>query len=424
VYGGRVHANQKYVKKVIEEKIADYDGVSLYPSAINRLCRESGLATGPCVAFKSDVNLTDFNYFIVTIKINKVQKMQDMPMLAVKTANALIYSNDIPTEDITIDKYTLEDYIKFHQIEYEIVEGIGWSEKRGNKKMGELIQTLFQKRMGNKKSNPALANILKLMLNSSYGKTIMKKSKTKCRIVQFDKEEIKNDSSVIKHTYGLRGNYIKFINKHFNTIKYVRHINDKIFEVEQLTIDASYNRGHIGCAILSMSKRIMNEVFDTANTIKAPIYYTDTDSIHMNYKDVPRLEQAFREEYKRELTGFGLEQFHIDFELQGATSEVFAVKSLFLGKKSYIDKLQSIDRNGNVINGYHIRLKGITKESIEHHCKEYNNPFEMFEELATGVSKEMTLNPFNSDNNSQKVLFEFLKGSVRTRSEFKRVIKF
>jgi len=36
-YGGRVSVNKKYVKKIVTGKIADYDGVSLYPSAINRL---------------------------------------------------------------------------------------------------------------------------------------------------------------------------------------------------------------------------------------------------------------------------------------------------------------------------------------------------------------------------------------------------
>jgi hypothetical protein len=46
VYGGRVNVNEKYIKKEIEEKISDYDGVSLYPSSINRTCREFGLPKG------------------------------------------------------------------------------------------------------------------------------------------------------------------------------------------------------------------------------------------------------------------------------------------------------------------------------------------------------------------------------------------
>jgi hypothetical protein len=46
ISGGRVHVNEKYKKKVINKKLADYDGVSLYPSAIDRLCREAGFVLG------------------------------------------------------------------------------------------------------------------------------------------------------------------------------------------------------------------------------------------------------------------------------------------------------------------------------------------------------------------------------------------
>lgn len=427
VYGGRVHANQEYVKQVVEQKIADYDGVSLYPSAINRLCREYGLPTGKCSKINTEEvkqfeDFKDNEYAILSIRISKVNKQQAMPFIAEKTTDALNYSNNVPKDIIHIDSYTLGDYIKFHDIEYEIVQGVVWSEKNKNKKMGELIATLFKKRLENKKSNPALANILKLMLNSSYGKTIMKKSSTQCRIVKNDAS--KQDPKTKVWTNTPDANFNSFLSKNFNTLKCIRKINSKLYEVDQLAVDTSYNRGHIGCAILSISKRIMNEVFDVANSINAPIYYQDTDSLHMNYDDVPRLENAFRDEYKRELTGANLEQFHIDFDLEKAVTEVYATKSLFLGKKSYIDYLESTDAEGKTINGYHIRLKGITTESIEHHSKEFNNPFEMFEFLAQGNKKVMTLNPFNVDKNHQKVLFEFVKGGVKTRQKFVREIKF
>ena len=49
--------------------------------------------------------------------------------------------------------------------------------------MGEVIQRLFQARLKHKKNNKALANTIKLMLNSSYGKTIMKKTTTEKKII-------------------------------------------------------------------------------------------------------------------------------------------------------------------------------------------------------------------------------------------------
>ena len=44
-----------------------------------------------------------------------------------------------------------------------------------------------------------------------------------------------------------------YINNNFNTIKSYRKLNDNNYEVESMCSDESYNRGHIGCAILSMS---------------------------------------------------------------------------------------------------------------------------------------------------------------------------
>jgi hypothetical protein len=69
-----------------------------------------------------------------------------------------------------------------------------------------------------------------------------------------------------------------------------------IIEVEKICADNSFNRGHIGCAILSISKRIMNEVFDVANDNNYPIYYTDTDSLHCNLEDVPKLKPSIKKD--------------------------------------------------------------------------------------------------------------------------------
>ena len=47
-----------------------------------------------------------------------------------------------------------------------------------------------------------------------------------------------------------------------------------------------FNYVHCGVEILSMSKLIMNKVFDCANDGNVNIYYQDTYSIHLNYDDV------------------------------------------------------------------------------------------------------------------------------------------
>lgn len=424
VYGGRVNVNEKYVKKVIEKKISDFDGVSLYPSAINRLCREIGLPTGEAVRFKSD-DLKNWNkkiYAIMTIKILKVNKTQQMPFIAYKTETSIDYTNEARNEEMVIDSITLNDYIKFHKIEYELIDGVYWNDKT-NKKMGEIIKELFVSRLEAKANKKiTLSNVIKLMLNSAYGKTIMKQTFTEKKMVKrittkYNKTSKKweeNDKNIDAYIYN-----------NFNTIKSFRDVNENIVEIESICIDDTYNRGHIGCAVLSMSKRIMNEVFDVANQEKSPIYYTDTDSLHMDFADVNKLNLAYFMKYKKQLIGLDLEQFHTDFDLDGADSEIYAIKSIFLGKKSYYDKLECINKNGDVIRGSHIRLKGITPEGLEHEAKKYENGYEgLYEDLAYENEIDFILNPFNEEQNKKKVLFEFKDGKVSTKKEFRRKVRF
>jgi hypothetical protein len=361
------------------------------------------------------------NYIILTVKINKVNKHHQIPFIAHKSDSSILYTNEPPEEEIIIDSITLEDWINFHKIEYEVLDGVYWNDGV-NKKMGEVIQRLFNARLKYKKTNTALANVIKLMLNSSYGKTIMKKANTETKIIKTSRSTFNKKTNKWK----INTNYFKnYVYNNFNTIKSYRKLNADNYSVEKICSDNSYNRGHIGCAILSMSKRIMNEVFDVANDNNYIIYYTDTDSLHCNMEDVPKLEAKYKERFNKELNGKELEQFHTDFNLDGACDEIYATKSIFLGKKSYMDVLESVDADGNKITGTHIRLKGITPEGAEHTSKEYDEGyFGLYKDLAIGTKKKIILNPFNKDENKNKVLFEFKQGRVFTRKEFIREVKF
>ena len=344
-----------------------------------------------------------------------------MPFIAHKGEGSINYTNTPPEKPIIIDSITLEDYINFHDIEYEILDGVYW-DGRTNKKMMEVVQTLFNARLKYKKTNVALANVIKLMLNSTFGKTIMTKTNTKTKIVKTTNKTYNKKTK--KWVIHKKTDFENYIYNNFNTIKRYRKLNKDNYEVEVIWSDNSYNRGHIGCAILSMSKRIMNEVFNVANTEKAPIYYTDTDSLHCNLWDVNRINLAYWFKYKKQLTGVNLEQFHTDFDLDGANGEIYATKSIFLGKKSYYDKLESVDKDGNTIVGQHIRLKGITEAGLEHTSKKYNGYENLYTELSKGEKIKFILNPFDESKNKNKVLFDFKEGKVSTKKEFTREVKF
>ena len=116
----------------------------------------------------------------------------------------------------------------------------------------------------------------------------------------------------------------------------------------------------------------MNKVFSCADDCDIKIYYQDTDSIHLNYDDVDKVVKRYKEKYGLELVGEDLGNFHVDFDLYGATSETYAVEGLFLGKKTYIDILESIDKHGKTINSEHVRMKGIPTPCFKYNAEQHN----------------------------------------------------
>ena len=132
--------------------------------------------------------------------------------------------------------------------------------------------------------------------------------------------------------------------------------------------------GYVHCCveILNMSKRIMNKVFSCADDGAIKIYYQDTDSIHLNYDGVDTVVKGYKEKYGSELVGEDLGNFHIDFSMDKANSEIYAIESLFLCKKTYIDILESTDKDGKTINSEHIGMKGIPTSCTKYYTEQHN----------------------------------------------------
>ena len=116
----------------------------------------------------------------------------------------------------------------------------------------------------------------------------------------------------------------------------------------------------------------MNKVFSCADDCDIKIYYLDTDSIHLNYDDVDQVVQRNKEKHGSELVGEDLGNFHIDFSMDKANSETYAIESLSLGKKTYIDILEPIDKYGMTAHSEHVRMKGTPTPYIKY-CAEQHN---------------------------------------------------
>jgi hypothetical protein len=438
VKGGRVCANTKYERKVIVGKTSDYDSVSCYSSSIVRLCKEWGFAKGKCKKLNSMSELKEDYYYIIKIRINKINKHQQMPFVSYKdTEGILQYTNDIPKcgyIETTVDRYTLEDWVLFQGIEYEFITGIYWDQGY-NQEMGKFTQNLFDDRLRYKsEKNDAMQGVIKLMLNSSFGRTMIKKTTIK-------KELIRDCHDKNNKKYGeIKENYYNRINKKFHVIKSIEKLNDNQSQLVMTHYDDTYNLAFVGCAILSYSKRIMNEVFNVANDLKIPIYYTDTDSMHLPLEGIKPIENEFRNRYGKELNGKQLGQFHTDFKIEVDEDdkvlkkqkeedierrfkgcEIYAPRSLVLGKKTYIDELVRINKDGEKLTGLHYRMKGMTQEGIIHEADKNHGGdiFKLYEHLANHPTL-MTLNP------KGKFMIEYKNKRAITRADgkFTRTVDF
>ena len=358
--GGRVMCadNQKIR---VSGKIADFDGVSLYPSSMQRI---PGYLQGRPKVWSANIDLSKVDGYFLKIRVLKVGKKYKFPITRIKSEEgANDWTNELEGYEIFVDRFTLEDLIKYSKIKYEIIQGYYFDEGRNNK-VNHVIQYLFDQRLKYKNEKNPLQLVIKLMMNSGYGKTGLKPIDTNTLYVN---EDDKNN----------------FIHNHFNNIKQFTPMPNGQWRFDLYkSIDTHYNRQHVACEILSVSKNIMNEVMCLAEDNNINIYYTDTDSMHMDFDEVDRLGDLFLQQYNRQLIGKRLGQFHTDFELVNSKGKIWAEDSIFLGKKTYIDKL--VDEAGN--SGYHIRMKGIPTKCI-HHKAEWmfqNDPMKLYEYLYNG----------------------------------------
>jgi hypothetical protein len=395
----------KEIRKLIRN-ISDFDGVSLYPSSMYRI---DGFMMGKPKIIKDDIKyneLKKYDYYFVEIKINSVGVNRKFSLMSEKNEDKIrMFHNDFVGKIIKVDKTTLEDLITFQKIEFDVVRGYYFNDGF-NKKINTVISEMFNERLKKKKEKNPIQIVYKLIMNGAYGKSILKEQENETRYFNSKKEGIEY-----------------MIRNYNNIVEGVQLTEDNKFMVKsKKEIDDHFNYCHIGCSILSMSKRIMNEVICTAEDAGIDIYYQDTDSMHLNTVDIKKLEKIYNKKYKRELIGANLGQFHSDFEMDGGVGDIHALGSIFLGKKCYIDVLE--DEKKNI--GAHIRLKGISQKSILYTAqKKYGyetdvmNYIKLYYDLYNGRNIMFDL---TCDNNDIK--FECFDLVVKTKLEFKREIKF
>jgi hypothetical protein len=354
VVGGRTMCSENK-KDICEEVVNDFDAVSLYPSAMARLGFLKGKPKVLQTIKYEDIKKYD-GYF-VEIKIKKVGINRKFPLLSYVDENGVrMFSNDMIGKTVYIDKIALEDAIEYQKIEFDIIKGYYFNDGF-NYKIAETIKYLFNKRVEMKKIKNPIQMVYKELMNSAYGKTILKNTNTDYKYFS-KKDEFEN--------------YLDYNYNYIHSYEYIDGTNEKMTRVKVYKpISNHFNRPQCGVWVLSMSKRIMNEVMCLAEDLKIKINYQDTDSMHIIDEQIKTLQEAYNKKYEKELIGSDMGQFHSDFDLKGADN-IVSKKSIYLGKKSYIDVLEGVDKDGNKVNGCHTRMKGIPEKSIEHYAKMNN----------------------------------------------------
>lgn len=375
IVGGRCMMANNEKQHVKRTKIDDFDAVSLYPSAMNRM---PGLLKGaPKVLQHHQLNkdfLDKQDGYFVQCTIKKI-KWRRFPLSSRKNDKGIrMFTNDMAGHTIYTDKFALEDLMKYQDVEVEMIRGYYFNEGR-NDKIKTIISYLFKQRRKYKDEKNPIQEIYKLIMNSAYGKSLL--------------APIEHDVVAVQES-----DFNNFVLRKYDFISQIDQVGNKYFVKMKKAINDHFNSVHVGCEILSMSKRIMNEVMTLAEDNGLDIYYQDTDSMHMKKDDVPQLANLFKSKYERDLIGNDLGQFHSDFDLvvNGVkATDVYSKELICLGKKCYIDRLVgTID--GKEVKGYHTRMKGVPEDSIDHRCDMIEcNKMQLYKSLYKGETHKFDL---------------------------------
>ena len=409
VVGGRtmMRNNQKDLIDGNDRPIADFDGVSLYPSAMVRL---HGFLKGkPKVIYRLDYDFINEYYcgYFVKIHIHNMPIKRSFPLASYVNDNGIrMFENHIE-KDIYVDKIQLQDLVRFHGLskqDFSIIQGYGFDEGY-NSQINRNISYLFNKRKELKRNKNPAETIYKLIMNSAYGKSIMKEILNEYKIFDYKKD------------------YDVYVSRNYEWIEEIIPIEDcdKMKVKIMKPVHNHFNICHVGASVLSWSKRIMNEVMCLAEDNNIPIFYQDTDSMHMYKDDIPRLGDLFHKEYRRDLIGENLGQFHSDFDIEGCKN-VYSTKLITLGKKSYCDVLVGTNEKGEEVKDYHIRMKGIPNSCLTYTQKlnGYDKIVDMYEDLYNG--KPIL---FDLTEGMSKVIFKMNSNySINTQTSFTRLLKF
>jgi len=394
-YGGRVISNCESSTQPVSYE----DACSLYPSAMVEAIKElGGIVRGECKLIEEHQKNMDFlsttQYYLVRVRVTGMTKKQScqVGVIPERRDNKVVYHWQWEGKEFTgvYGKIMLEDAIDILGLQYEILEGVYWDTPgQENHTYSTLTQQMYDTRVQYKKSKPALAEVIKLILNSgTYGCLARKPRYTKSVCVEMKKSR-------------------QYSANQFDDLERWRPLSKHIMLFERSCIDENYTSVVTACIVLDMSKKIMNRVFTACSQAGVVIPYSDTDSFVIPQDKLAEVIERYEQNTGLVYQGTKLGQFHSDFSIpKGApqnTSQSDVVSTHFynLGKKLYYHSTETTDpMTGQVFKGYKMSCKGFTKAGMIHFAQqEFKQPDErlalqeLFKAVDNGSEYEINLFP-------------------------------
>lgn len=372
--GGRVMTQGNKMINVKGIPIVDPDVNSEYPEAM-RSC--PGVPRGkPKVMPKnpSREEVDQYDYYYAEVEFLEVGVEAEFPTVCLFDGETNNWTNDVVGKRRVLDKCNIEDFEHFQKGKVRIIQGYYYDEGFTTV-INEEIPAIYDRRNQLKKEeNEGAQQTLKLNMNSGFGKSAQNP-------IPHDTVYVNGDDV---------NDYL------FNNYAHVYSIQVMPNGQHRLTVwknlKDQFNQVYYGSMILSHAKRVLNRVIYLGN--QSRIYYTDTDSLHMDLEEFKNIEKKFREVYKQELIGKGLGQMSEDFKFKGTwvtrdgkmvecdlipEGDIYSWHLIAPGKKTYADLLR--DQKGQTTN--HLRAKGAPIKCIQNVVNELygGDPMKMYEDF-------------------------------------------
>jgi hypothetical protein len=302
IHGGRI-----LYKRGAYQDVTLLDTNSLHSAAL----RELVIPIGAPEIITSDTDLDNVCYYVAKINVASISRSRSFMPFA-------------QLGECILDKYSIEDLVTYCGAEYEVITGYCW--KDGSVDHLQFIDELFAK----KAEGGVDRDLYKKILNSLCGYTMRRGYETN-KTKQFKTED----------------EYEHYIARNHSRI--VKSDSKKRECTISKGVDDRFNYCHLGVAILSMAKRIMNRLLDECDSLGIDVYLSNTDSALIPTSRVNDLSH---------LIGTNLGQLHIETRSNDAI--IINGTQYYLHDQHFRSagiKHSTIEETGDVRGWYEARLK-------------------------------------------------------------------